>query len=69
MKTINEIRKGDIVYYRNGRINHVNQPDNYKNYYNRNFENIGLYSGFDIMKIQRYKKILWFYVLKTIYVR
>lgn len=69
MKTINEIKKGDIVTYRNGRVNNVNQPEHYKMHYNSSFQNTGLYSGFDIMKIQRYKKVLWFYLLKTIYVR
>lgn len=69
MKTINEIKKGDIVTYRCGRVNNVNNPDNYKKYFNNNFENPKFGKWMDIMKIQRYKKVLWFYVLKTIYVR
>lgn len=42
MKNINEIRKGDIVTYKSGRTNHVNNPNNYKVFYDEDFDNIGL---------------------------
>lgn len=66
---INDIKKGDIVTYRNGRTNNVNKPNNYKAYYYKNFTHRELGSNFDIVKIQRYVKFLCFYVLKTIYKR
>lgn len=66
---VKDIKFGDIVTYRSGRINHVNNPYNYHHHFNNNFENKGLSSDFDIVKIQRYVKILWFYRLKTIYRR
>ncbi len=69
MKSIKEIRKGDIVTYKSGRINYVNNPSNYKIFYDESFENIGLGQSFKIMKIQRYVKFLFFYRLKTIYKR
>lgn len=69
MKSIKEIRKGDIVTYKSGRINYVNNPSNYKIFYDESFENISLGQRFKIMKIQRYVKILCFYRLKTIYKR
>lgn len=67
--TIKDIKKGDIVTYRSGRVNIVNKPGQYHYWFNKDFKNREFGCGFDIMKIQRYKKILWFYVLKTIYVR
>ena len=66
---VKDIKFGDIVTYRSGRINHVNNPYNYHQHFNNNFENKGLSSDFDIMRIQRYKKVLCFYILKTIYRR
>lgn len=66
---IKDIRFGDIVTYRSGRINHVNNPYNYHYYFNDNFKNKTFTSDFDIMRIQRYVKVLWFYKLKTIYRR
>lgn len=69
MKSINEIRKGDIVTYKSGRTNHVNNPNNYKVFYDEDFDNIGLGQAFSIMKIQRYVKFLGLYKLKTIYKR
>lgn len=66
---VHDLRIGDIVTYRNGRINHVNKPDKYNYWYNKDFKNPMLNRGFDIMKIQRYVKCLWFYRLKTIYKR
>lgn len=66
---INDIKKGDIVTYRTKRVNYVNNPDNYKRYFNDKFENPQFGFTFDIMKIQRYTKFLWFYRLKTIYKR
>ena len=64
-----DIRKGDIVTYRSGRINVVGKPKNYRFYFNEDFKNPTLNCGFDIMKIQRYVKFLCFYRLKTIYKR
>lgn len=49
--------------------NNVNKPYKYHQFYNNDFKNISLYSGFDIMKIQRYIKVLGLYVLKTVYKR
>lgn len=69
MKTIKEIYYGDIVTYRNGRINYVNNPDKYKLHYNEYFQHKNFDSNMDIIKIQRYTKILCFYRLKTIYKR
>ena len=66
---IKDIKNGDIITYRSGRINRVNKEFKYHKYYNENFENIHLPSDFDIMRIQRYVKILWFHKLKTIYRR
>lgn len=66
---VEDIKKGDIITYRNGKINRVNKPFKYHMYYSSDFKNYGLYSGFDIMKIQRLKKVLCFYILKTIYRR
>ena len=68
MTTI-EIKKGDIVTYRNGRINNVNKPIKYFVYFTEDFKNANLGRGMDIMKIQRYVKFLCFYRLKTIYKR
>lgn len=67
--TIKDIKKGDIVTYRDGRINYVNRPNHYRAYYTKNFQNKELGCYFDIVKIQRYVKYLWFYKLKTIYER
>ena len=67
--TIKDIKKGDIVTYRSGRVNNVNKPGKYHHYFNENFENIGLGYDYTIVKIQRYVKCLWFYRLKTIYRR
>lgn len=64
---VTDIRKGDIVTYLNGRINYVNNPENYHKWFNDNFNNKIL--ELDIAKIQRYVKCLWFYRLKTIYKR
>ena len=66
---VNDIRFGDIVTYRSGRINNVNNPDRYHQYFNNNFENITKGMDFDIIRIRRYVKILGFYKLKTIYRR
>lgn len=66
---ITDIRKGDIVTYRNGRINNVNKPLNYHRYFNEDFRNITFGGNMDIITIQRYVKILSFYKLKTIYKR
>lgn len=66
---VNDIKFGDIVTYRSGRVNNVNNPYEYHQHFNENFENISKPSDFDIMRIQRYVKILGFYKLKTIYRR
>ncbi len=66
---VNDIRRGDIITYRSGRVNYVNNPDNYYKYFNKNFENKTIPSDFDIVRIQRYVKILCLYKIKTIYLR
>lgn len=66
---VKDIKFGDIVTYRSGRVNNVNNPSKYRLYFNENFENVSKGMDFDIMKIQRYVKILGFYKLKTIYRR
>lgn len=66
---VNDIKFGDIVTYRSGRVNNVNNPYRYHQYFNENFENISKGMDFDIMKIERYVKILGFYKLKKIYSR
>lgn len=64
-----DIRFGDVITYRSGRVNNVNNPDKYHFYFNDRLENITKSSNWDIMMIQRYVKVLWFYKLKTIYRR
>ena len=66
---IKDIKKGDIVTYRSGRVNRVNKPYNYKKYFNNDFTSKSLGSSSDIVKIQRYVKFFWFYRLETIYER
>ena len=66
---VKDIKKGDIVTYRSGRVNNVNKPGKYHHYFNEQFKNKEFGSGMDIMQIQRYVKCLWFYRLKTIYRR
>ena len=66
---IEEIKKGDIITYRSGKINNVNKPSEYKKWYDENFTHIKWGEVCDIIKIQRYFKFLWFYRLKTIYKR
>lgn len=66
---VRDIRKGDIVTYRNGRVNNVNKPENYHYWFDEDFRNHQFGKRFDIMKIQRYVKFLCFYRLKTIYKR
>ena len=67
--TIKDIKKGDIVTYRSGRVNIVNKPGQYHFWFNKDFKNREFGCGFDIMRIDRYVKCLWFYRLKTIYER
>lgn len=64
-----DIQKGDIVTYRSGRVNNVNKPDKYLIFYNSDYKNRKFGCDFDIMKVQRYVKLLYFYRLKTIYER
>ena len=66
---VTDIRKGDIVTYRNRRVNNVNKPERYWTYFDNDFKNINYGRGMEIMKIQRYVKFLCFYRLKTIYKR
>lgn len=66
---ITDIRKGDIVTYRGGRINNVNKPKKYYEWYGTDFKHIKWNEYHDIIKIQRYVKFLCFYRLKTIYKR
>ena len=63
------IKKGDIVTYRSGRINNVNKPFNYRIWYGKDLKKKDNNPKEDIMKIQRYVKLLCFYRLKTIYKR
>lgn len=65
---VKDITKGDIIYYRNGRVNIVNKASQYYKYFTNDFKNVA-WNGYDIVKIKRYVKILWFYKLKTIYKR
>ena len=60
-------KKGDIVTYSNGMTKFINKPDRYARYFNEDYIN-PIYD-LKIMKIQRPKKILFFYVLITIYER
>ena len=66
---LEEIRKGDIVTYRNGKTNNVNRPYKYSQWYKEDFTRKKPYKKLDIIKIQRYVKFLCFYRLKTIYKR
>ena len=66
---VRDIKFGDVITYRNKRKNHVNKPYKYHMYYNSEFKNVSLSVKYDIMKIQRYKKVLGIYILKTIYRR
>lgn len=67
INSINELKRGDLVIYRSGRINYVNKPFNYKLSYENNFENKTLGKHFDIIAVKRYIKIGFFYVLKTVF--
>ena len=69
LMTTKDIKKGDIVTYRSGRVNIVNKPGQYHYWFNKDFKNREFGCGFDIMRIDRYVKYLWFYRLKTIYER
>ena len=66
---IEDLRVGDIVTYRSGRINYVNKPYKYNIWYNQHLHHRKFGGSEDIMKIQRYVKFLCFYRLKTIYER
>lgn len=69
MISINELQRGDMVIYRNGRINYVNKPYKYQKWYNSDFKHIEYGSSDDIMKVKRYVKGLVGYKQKTIYKR
>lgn len=60
-------QKGDIVTYSNGIVKVINKPNKYEKYFNDDYYNPTYDLRID--KIQRYKKILCFYILETIYVR
>lgn len=64
-----KIKKGDIVTYRNGRVNHVNNETKYEIYYDENLNNEDLGRSYSIVKVQRYVKFLCLYRLKTIWER
>lgn len=64
---LEDLQIGDIVTYANGRKNYVNHPERYSKNYTNNLSNYGLGYEFNIVKVQRYKKILFFYVLCTIF--
>lgn len=64
-----KLKKGDLVTYRCGKTNYVNNVKKYKIYYDDKFNNCGLGRGYSIVKVQRYVKFLCFYRLKTIYER
>ena len=66
---VSDIKKGDIITYNSGRVNYVNHPYNYSLYFDDDFVNIEMRKRYKIVKIQRYKKILGIYILKTIYKR
>lgn len=65
---IKDLKKGDIVYYRNKQNNNVNHPKRYKAWFTSELKNKAD-KGLDIMKIKRYVRFLCFYRLKTIYKR
>lgn len=67
---VRNIKKYDIVTYRNGRTNRVHKPKKYHKWYDKDFKNKRLGSGYDIVKIERYYKFLWFISeWRTIYKR
>lgn len=68
IKTVDELKCGDIVTYRNGRINYINRPGKYTNWFNKDFKSLES-PLLDIVEVKRYVKILWLYKLKTIYKR
>lgn len=68
IKTVDELKRGDIVTYRNGRINYINRPSKYTNWFNEDFKSLES-PLLDIVEVKRYVKILWLYKLKTIYKR
>lgn len=68
ISTIKELRNRDILTYRSKKIHAVNNYKRYASFYNDNLRH-KTDSSLDIMKVQRYKKILFFYILKTIYKR
>ena len=63
-----DIKKGDIITYKHGKVNYVNKPINYHLYFDSDFRNSEV-PWVEIVKIQRYVKCLWFYRLKTLYRR
>ena len=45
--TIKDIKKGDIVTYRSGRVNIVNKPGQYHYWFNKDFKNREFGCGFE----------------------
>lgn len=58
-------KKGDKVTYSNGYTKYINRPESFYKYFDDEFYNYDY--DLKIIKIQRYIKILFFYVLITIY--
>ena len=69
MISIEEMQRGDLVIYRNGKTNYVNKPHKYQQWYNGDFKHIEFGSGADIMKVKRYVKGLFGYRQKNVYKR
>lgn len=64
---LRNLKKGDKVTYKDGRVNYVNKPWNYLLYFDKKLRNEKLDD--EIVKIERYVRFLCFYRLKTIYKR
>lgn len=58
INSINELQKGDLIIYRNGRVNYVNKPFKYQLWYDENFCHREFGIEFDIIEIKRYKNIV-----------
>ncbi len=69
IKSVYELKKGDLVIYRYKRMNYVNKPYKYQMWFTDDFKHREYGKASDIMEVKRYVKVLWFYKLKTIYKR
>ena len=65
MMKIKDLKKGDIVIYRNKQTNNVNRPKRYRQWFTNELKNKAD-KGLDIMKIKRYVRFLCFYKLLRI---